>query len=127
ENINLIKAGASLTMPGHDALTAISEKEAYRLFQQQAQAYAQYRQRAAANTSIVAEGNGAMGVVTESAPAAAPSPAESRDQLRLSGGQSSSDAANDAAVATSKGIEDSQQRVSQLEDNVKTLNEALQS
>ncbi|NYT85876.1 type IV pilus assembly protein FimV [Pollutimonas harenae] len=127
ENINLIKAGASLTMPGHDALTAVSKEEAYRLFQQQAQAYAQYRQRAAANTGAVVEGNGAMGVVTESAPVAASSSRESRDQLRLSGGQASSDAANDDAVATSKGIEDSQQRVSQLEDNVKNLNQALQS
>ncbi|AEC19827.1 hypothetical protein PT7_1287 [Pusillimonas sp. T7-7] len=135
ENINLVKAGASLNMPGHDALTAISDREARRLFQQQAQAFAQYRQRAAANTSAVAEGGGAMGVVTESSSAAAPAADQPRDQLRLSGGQASSAEAGNAssanasddAVATNKGIEDSQQRVSQLQDNVKTLNEALQS
>src|SRR3546814_19441756 len=100
----------SLSMPGHDALTAISDREARRLFQQQAQAFAQYRQRAAANTSAVAEGSGAMGVVSESPSAAAPAADQPRDQLRLSGGQASSAAAgnassanaSDAAVATSK-------------------------
>src|SRR3546814_184838 len=125
ENINLVKAGASLSMPGHDALTAISDREARRLFQQQAQAFAQYRQRAAANTSAVAEGSGAMGVVSESPSAAAPAADQPRDQLRLSGGQASSAEAGNAssanasddAVATSKGIEDSQQRVSQLQEN----------
>src|SRR5690606_24011105 len=87
ENINLVKSGANLTIPEHAALTAISVREARRLFQQQAQAFAQYRQRAAAHSSAIAEGSGAMGVVTESAPAAAPSSAQARDQLRLSGGQ----------------------------------------
>lgn len=126
DNVNLVKAGATLTMPSHDALTAISKQEAYRIFQQQAQAYAQYRQRAAAHTSEVAQGSGAAGVVSAaSSSAPAPSTEQARDQLRLSGGQAASDA--DDAVATSKGIADSQERVSQLEDNVKTLNKALQS
>src|SRR3546814_17864516 len=89
----------SLSMPGHDALTAISDREARRLFQQQAQAFAQYRQRAAANTSAVAEGSGAMGVVSESPSAAAPAADQPRDQLRLSGGQASSAEPGNASSA----------------------------
>src|SRR5690606_33470580 len=34
-NLNLVKAGASLTMPAREALTAISDREARRLFMQQ--------------------------------------------------------------------------------------------
>src|SRR5690606_20514419 len=87
DNINLVKSGASLTMPSREALTAISESEAYRLFQQQAQAYAQYRQRAASHTGVVAEGSAATGLVTQASPAPAPASGQSRDQVRLLGAE----------------------------------------
>ena len=127
-NLNLVKAGATLSMPGREALTAVSDQEARRLFQQQAQAFAQYRQKAATQTSAVAEGSGAAGVVSSATPEAATPTSGSRDQVRLSGeGDASAGNAADDAVATGKGIADTQQRVSQLEDNVKTLSDALQA
>ncbi|MDS1141776.1 FimV/HubP family polar landmark protein [Pusillimonas sp. SM2304] len=145
DNLNLVKAGATLTMPDRAALTAISDREARRLFQQQAQAFAQYRQRAAASTAPVEHGSAAAGVVTSAGQAAEPeSAAGPQDQLRLSGAQAApagnrggsaagtagsgdASAAADDAAATRKGIADSEQRVSQLEENVRTLNEALRS
>src|SRR3546814_8130196 len=51
DNVNLVKAGATLSVPGMAELTAISDKEARRLFQQQAKAFALYRQRLAGNRS----------------------------------------------------------------------------
>jgi pilus assembly protein FimV len=177
-NINLVKAGATLAMPDMAGLTAISDKEARRLFAQQAQAFALYRQRLAASTSPVAkEGSASRGTVTPAAGQAAPAPAPraSEDQLRLSrgqtapaasasgtkgaatadgssaagssglsgtagaagsagsGGLSGATASNDADVraddstAARKQIDESKERVSQLEQNVKNLNQALQS
>jgi pilus assembly protein FimV len=177
-NINLVKAGATLAMPDMAGLTAISDKEARRLFAQQAQAFALYRQRLAAGTSSVAKEAGASrGTVTPAAGQAAPAPAQraSEDQLRLSRGQTApaasasgtkgaaagggssaagssglsgtagaagsagsggspgAAASNDADVraddstAARKQIDESKDRVSQLEQNVKNLNQALQS
>lgn len=150
-NVNLVKAGATLSMPDMAALTAISDKEARRIFQKQAQAFALYRQRLAGSTPAVGQEAGAAASGTVSA-ASPPSQQESaqgpQDQLRLSGssqaasggrtakaagGSDSTGAAGDAAaraddrVATRKGIQDSEQRVSQLEENVKHLSQALQS
>src|SRR3546814_813116 len=61
DNVNLVKAGATLSVPGMAELTAISDKEARRLFQQQAQAFALYRQRLAGNTSAVEIGRAHVG------------------------------------------------------------------
>ena len=154
DNVNLVKAGATLSMPDMAALTAISDSEARRIFQRQSQAFALYRQRAAGHASVVGkEGAAAKGLLSsEGAPAAQQPAAGPRDQLRLSGGEpvkgggagsaqgsatapgagaaggsSSADVHADNRVATEKGIKDSEARVSQLEENVKHLNEALQA
>src|SRR3546814_20183150 len=90
DNVNLVKAGATLSVPGMAELTAISDKEARRLFQQQAQAFALYRQRLAGNTSAVGQEAGAASSGTVSA-AGQPVPQDTAkqppDQLRLSGKQ----------------------------------------
>ena len=108
DNVNLVKAGATLTMPDMDALTALSDREARRLFQQHAQAFARYRQRsAAADVAVVATAGAAVqGAVSEAAPAAAETetavlPPGSGDRLRLSGGPESSAAASSAGNAGS--------------------------
>src|SRR5690606_21776239 len=65
ENINLVKAGATLRMPDMAALTAISDQEARRLFQEQAQAFALYRQRSAAGVGAVGDKDtAASGVIS---------------------------------------------------------------
>src|SRR5690606_35966243 len=42
DNVNLVKAGATLTMPDMAVLTALSDREARRIFQQHAQAFARF-------------------------------------------------------------------------------------
>ncbi|NYT61197.1 hypothetical protein H0A66_02500 [Alcaligenaceae bacterium] len=156
-NVNLVKAGSMLSMPDMAGLTAISDREARRIFQQQAQAFALYRQRAAgqAGTVVHQEGAAARGLVSSDSTPLASAPAVGpRDQLRLSGSQPAKGAAGGASkapgvvgasgaagaqggalpdqqadnrVSTQKGIKDAEARVSQLEQNVKNLNQALQS
>ncbi len=92
DNVNLVKAGATLAMPDIDALTALSDREARRIFQQHAQAFARYRQRSGAtNITTVsaaaaasAQGNVSPDTPVDSGLAAAPE--TSGDRLRLSGG-----------------------------------------
>ncbi|MEO6985353.1 MAG: FimV/HubP family polar landmark protein [Paralcaligenes sp.] len=129
QNMNLVKAGATLQVPDMASLTAISDREARRIFQKQALAFAQYRQRLAGEKSVPLRGGPANKGTVAPETAAPPPSAAARpgDQVRLSSdGTSAADARADNRVATSKGIADSQQRVSQLEENVQHINQALQ-
>ncbi|MBP6018840.1 MAG: hypothetical protein KA735_05060 [Burkholderiaceae bacterium] len=151
-NLNMVKAGATLAMPDAAALTAISDHEARRLFQQQAQAYANYRRGAAASADIMTGLDSAsQGVVTHGGTTGADGALAAKgDQLRLSDSKSggagaagrsgvagtsttgsllpgASAATADDRLATSKDIADASGRVSQLESNVQNLNRALQS
>lgn len=202
DNVNLVKAGSLLVMPDMAALTAISDREARRLFMQHARAFARYRGSSAGAVPVVGQQGAAAaaGEVVRAAPSAQVPATEAakRDLLRLSGrpaadagaagsakgaagvaGQGASGAtvagaqgaagaggeraaatpgspaasgasatpgspaaagapatpgsAHDADVraddqlALRKGVADAEQRVSQLEDNVKNLNEALRA
>ncbi|NYT64960.1 hypothetical protein H0A58_03125 [Alcaligenaceae bacterium] len=132
-NLNMVKAGSSLAMPDAAALTAISDHEARRLFQLQAQAFADYRRGAAVSADIMtATDNASKGVVTQDRSVGADGSLSSKgDQLRLSDGKSGNtgggNSAADDKLATSKDIADASGRVSQLESNVQNLNRALQS
>src|SRR5690606_9311817 len=128
DNMNLVRAGATLHMPDRAALIAVSDAEARRIFVRQAQAFAQYRQRLAAQRAALAQpGSAEQGRVgSVDTPNDFNSGSVARDQLVLSM-PGRSDAADDQQAATSKNIRESQQRVSQLEENVKSLNQALRS
>ncbi|HEY9279008.1 MAG TPA: FimV/HubP family polar landmark protein [Eoetvoesiella sp.] len=128
-NINLIKAGATLNIPDMAALTAVSDREARRLFQQQVQAFGAYRQgMAARKTAALPGGSATEGRLSQAVPApVVQEPVTPRDQVVLSSGSSPTDSSSDSRVATSKGIAESQERISQLEQNVKSLNQALQA
>lgn len=130
-NINLVKAGATLAVPDTAALRAISDREARRIFQQHAQAFAAYRQRIASarQGAAVAGGSTQSGSIasgTSDVPTQA-APAAGGDQLVLSSGTNSGpDAQADEQQAIQRNIDESQARVSQLERNVQSLNQALQ-
>jgi len=126
-NINLVKAGATLAIPDSSALRAVSDREARRIFQQHAQAYANYRQAVAARRGEAVQGGSAQqGAVSGASARVSASPAAAPgDQVVLSSG-SASDAAQDEQDATRRNIDESQARVSQLERNVQSLNQALQ-
>lgn len=95
DNVNLVKAGATMHMPDYDALTALSDREARRVFQQHAQAFARYRQGSgAADVATLSTGDAAQGAVSDasSVSAGAETTAEDTggDRLRLSGGAENS-------------------------------------
>lgn len=122
-NINLVRAGANLTMPSMAEMLAISDAEARRQFVAQTAAFMRLRGRQAANVPF-ASGNAASGGVSPPEATGAPQAAgQSTDVLRLSG----AGAAADTRTAQGHALADAQGRVSQLQDNVKHLNEALQA
>lgn len=93
DNVNLVKAGATLTMPDMAVLTALSDREARRVFQQHAQAFARFGRGGSTGDAVAVStlGEAAQGDVLEMAAASddsagAASSAPGGDLLRLSGG-----------------------------------------
>src|SRR5437773_2826519 len=125
KNVNLLRAGRILDIPGAEAVSAIDPEEAKRLVQAHMDDFAVYRSRlAAASTSVEAPGGRreAEGKIEPKpeAPAAAP-----RDQVRLSKADPSKPAApasraarEDDAVARERALKEAQARVTDLERNV---------
>src|SRR5947208_10346144 len=128
KNVNLLRAGRILDIPGAEAVSAIDPEEAKRLVQAHMDDFAVYRSRlAAASTSVEAPGGRreAEGKIEPKpqAPAAAP-----RDQVRLSkadpsrpAGPASRAAREDDAVARERALKEAQSRVTDLEKNVTDL------
>ncbi len=126
QNINLVKAGAQLTMPGMDELLAITDREARRQFQTQTAAYAALRGRLADGAGAVS-GSTRQGRVSEAPASADAAPAVGRgDHLQLGDAQHARpDSSADSRTAQRLARADAQGRIGQLEDNVQNLNEAL--
>ncbi|OZI23660.1 hypothetical protein CAL26_09495 [Bordetella genomosp. 9] len=134
-NMNLVKAGVTLVVPDAATVRAIDPAEARRIFIQQQEAYARYRASlagaaargaaaSAAGSTSAGQVGGAQTPVTPEAPP--------QDRLRLSSGQAGQGSAEaqaqaqaDAQTSIAKASQDAQQRVDQLERNVKDLNDAL--
>src|SRR6266480_595720 len=133
KNVNLLRAGRILDMPGAEAVSAIDPEEAKRLVQAHMDDFAVYRSRlAAASTSVEAPGGRreAEGKIEPKpeAPAAAP-----RDQVRLSKADPSKPTApasraarEDDAVARERALKETQSRVTDLERNVTDLQKLLE-
>ncbi len=90
DNVHLVKAGATLVMPDLDVLTALSDREARRLFKQHADAFGRYGQRRGAGAATLSSSVAAAqeGVVSPAGSSSAPaeqSSSQSGDRLRLSG------------------------------------------
>ncbi|TAM89075.1 MAG: peptidoglycan-binding protein LysM [Candidimonas sp.] len=125
-NVNLVKAGATLVVPDKAAMTAISDREARRLFVRQAAAFEAYRQRLAGGAMRAVKGASATrGRVSAAAAPPAPAAGTSQDRVILSNGTSAADRAADQKVATGKAVADAKQRITQLEKNVHQLDQAL--
>src|SRR3989454_5059599 len=133
KNVNLLRAGRILDIPGAEAVSAIDPEEAKRLVQAHMDDFAVYRSRlAAASTAVEAPGGRreAEGKIEPKpeAPAAAP-----RDQGRLSKADPSKPAApasraarEDDAVARERALKEAQSRVTDLERNVTDLQKLLE-
>src|SRR3989454_3791064 len=133
KNVNLLRAGRILDIPGAEAVSAIDPEGAKRLVQAHMDDFAAYRSRlAAASTSVEVPGGRreAEGKIEPKpeAPAAAP-----RDQVRLSKADPSKLAApasraarEDDAVARERALKEAQSRVTDLERNVTDLQKLLE-
>lgn len=125
QNINLVRAGASLAVPDVADMLSISDAEARRQFVAQTAAFERMRGRQAGRVPAVQGGNASAGAVQPSSgtESAAPKSAGG-DRVRLSEGRN--DRA-DARAAQGHALADAESRVGQLQDNVENLNQALQT
>jgi len=123
-NMNRLKAGSTLQVPGSDALAAIPRSEARQVIQAQSADFSAYRQRLASaaptlqNTESERQSKGQVqAAVEDRKPAAAPTP----DKLTLS--KAGGAAASAAETKLSKDAEkkDAAARVAELTRNVEEL------
>jgi pilus assembly protein FimV len=133
KNVNLLRAGRILEIPGAETVSTIDPEEAKRLVQAHMDDFAAYRSRlATASTSIEAPGGRreAEGRIEPKpeAPAAAP-----QDQVRLSkadpgkpAAAASQAAREDDSVARERALKEAQSRVTDLEKNVTDLQKLLE-
>ena len=129
DNVNLVRIDATLTIPDQATLTAMSDAQARRVFQQHAHAFAQYRQRLASQKGPpIKPAEASQGTLraSDSADSMTP-PATGQDKVVLSSStRAVAGEASDNALAVQKNTEDARKRLATLEDNVANLSQALQ-
>ncbi|WP_144633341.1 FimV family protein [Bordetella genomosp. 13] len=130
-NMNLVRAGETLTIPDAATVRAIDPAEARRIFVEQAAAYERYRARlgaAAGAGAAVPRADGSSGQVDGAGNARAAAQPPAQDRLRLSNagaaGGASPDAAGDVRASEQRAMSDARQRVDTLQSNVDALNRA---
>lgn len=139
-NMNRLKAGAILGLPDQEAVAAIPEGEAKRVFLAQASDWNAYRQKLAVATSAAPAQDGA-GSQTSSGQITARveeklAPAEqSKDQVKVArtdvaapgaaGGRGSAEAEADR-IARDKALKEAQDRLAMLEKNVAELQKLVE-
>ena len=134
ENINLVRAGRILTIPGADSIGTITADEANGLVQTHKTEFDEYRSRLAAapTRADTTPGQRAVAGQIEAKPEA-PAPGAQQDQLRLSKADPQKPAApgtraasEDDAVARERALKEAQSRVADLEKNVADLQKLLE-
>ena len=126
QNMNLVRAGASLALPDAATVRAIDPREAQRIFREHAEAFDRYRGRlgaAAAGASAAAGGSPESGRIGAAPEGAAAPGASAEDRVRLSSGADQQ--AGDERVAQQRAARDAEDRVAQLESNVGEMKQAL--
>lgn len=125
DNINLVRAGASLAVPDVSDMLSITDAEARRQFVRQTAAFDRLRGRLASSPARVGDKASGGSVSRGSASGHAVERPAGGDRLQLSQG-GRTDAA-DARTARGHALKDAESRVGQLQDNVQNLNKALQA
>jgi len=125
QNMNLLRAGATLSIPDAKTVLAVDPKQAYAMFLKHAEAFKQGRGSAnrPGQAPLVPPGPTASGAVQP--PAIPAQPAPTVDQLRLSAATQST-AQEDAKVAAAQELKEMQQRIETLQQNVQQLRNAVQ-
>lgn len=125
QNMNLLRAGATLSIPDAQTVLAVDAKQAYAMFLKHAEAFK--RGRGSANrpsqAPVVPPGPTASGTVQP--PAMPAEQAPTVDQLRLSAATPSA-AQEDAKVAAAQELKEMQQRIETLQQNVQQLRNVVQ-
>ena len=133
ENINLVRAGRTLTLPSAEELNGVDAAEANRLVQSHRAEWEDYRSRLAAapTRAETASGRAVSGKIEGKPEAGAPGAAE--DQVRLSkadpakpGAAAGRAAQADDAAARERALQEAQSRVTDLEKNVADLQKLLE-
>ena len=130
-NMNLVRAGETLTVPDAASVRAVSATEARRIYVEQAEAFARYRGRAgsavSASAAVDAGVNGDAGQVSTATATSGRADAPAQDRLRLraaDAAEEKADAQADARTAEQRALEDARQRVDTLQGNVDALSQA---
>lgn len=126
-NMDLVRAGSTLTLPDAATVQAINPDDARRIFAEQVDAYHRYLAgRGARGAPSVAQGRGGASGKVGSGPAGqGGSAASAQDQLRLSSATSAgADAKADESTSAQHAMEDASKRVDELKSNVEVLNQA---
>lgn len=125
QNMNLLRAGASLSIPDAQTVLAVDAKYAYGMFLKHAEAFKRGRGVGSrpAQAPTVAPGSTQSGTVKP--PAAPAEQVPTGDQLRLSAATPSS-ADEDAKVAAAQELKEMQQRIEVLQQNLQQLRDAVQ-
>jgi pilus assembly protein FimV len=134
ENLNLVRAGRILNIPGSDAVGTVDVKEANRVVRAHMAEFREYRGRLAAAPAVADAASGQREAAGQiEAKPQAPKPAAAEDQVRLSkvDPQKPSSAAKAAArgddlAAQDRALKEAQSRISDLEKNVADLQKLLE-
>ncbi|HEU4924354.1 MAG TPA: FimV/HubP family polar landmark protein, partial [Burkholderiales bacterium] len=134
ENLNLVRAGRILNIPGSDAVGTVDVEEANRVVRAHMAEFREYRGRLAAAPAVADAASGQREAAGQiEAKPQAPKPAAAEDQVRLSkvDPQKPSVAAAAAArgddlAAQDRALKDAQSRISDLEKNVADLQKLLE-
>ncbi len=125
ENMNLLRAGATLNIPDAATIRAVDAKYARSMFTRHDQTFRARRGagQVSAAVPLVASPTTQSGSVTNQQ--AYPNPVQSGDQVRLDS-SNPADQQADARVANANELRDMQSRVEALQKNVEELKDALQ-
>jgi pilus assembly protein FimV len=134
ENLNLVRAGRILNIPGSDAVGTVDVEEANRVVRAHMAEFREYRGRLAAAPAVADAASGQREAAGQiEAKPQAPKPAASEDQVRLSKvePQKPSTAATAAArgddlAAQDRALKEAQSRIGDLEKNVADLQKLLE-
>ncbi len=132
DNINLVRAGRILNIPGADAVSGLSTEEANQVVKQHMGDFAEYRNRVAAAPTSAEATPGRRAVEGRIEPKPAAKPAPSGEQLRLSRADPAAkpgaarSAREDDLAARERALKESQSRVTDLEKNVADLQKLLE-
>jgi pilus assembly protein FimV len=134
-NMNLVRAGAKLTIPSKEDAIAVAEEDATKVVNVQTKEFDEYRGRVATAVTMAPARERPSQRATNKIEAAPPAPpalkGPTEDQLRLSRAEPTSKAGKAAAraddlAARERELKEERERVSRLEQNVKDMERLLE-